>query len=215
MALPAETITTDIHCAMKRSKLVSTCCGVALDALLDRIVTAAEHLSVWSDGGYTTNPSIENFVDGNAGVVYKYDGDPLETEHGGPDGLLVPNLYFWKRAKWVRAARHRRQRARTLGDRWLSRSWRPVAAALPGRLTWRVGTVVELIAETPRTRSIVLEMSDWVGHRPGQHVNLRLTAAGGYQTQRRFSIASAPEDGFLVLDRRSTRRWRGVTVSGR
>lgn len=102
MALPAETITTDIHCAMKRSKLVSTCCGVALDALLDRIVTAAEHLSVWSDGGYTTNPSIENFVDGNAGVVYKYDGDPLETEHGGPDGLLVPNLYFWKRAKWVR-----------------------------------------------------------------------------------------------------------------
>ena len=42
-------------------------------------------------------------------------------------------------------------------------------------------------------------MSDWVGHRPGQHVNLRLTAAGGYQTQRRFSIASAPEDGFLVL----------------
>lgn len=71
-------------------------------------------------------------------------------------------------------------------------------AALPGRLTWRVGTVVELIAETPRTRSIVLELSDWAGHRPGQHVDLRLTAADGYQ-ERSYSIASAPEDGFLVL----------------
>jgi len=70
---------------------------------------------------------------------------------------------------------------------------------LPGRLTWQVGTVVELIAETPRCRSIVLELSDWAGHRPGQHVEVRLTAAEGYQAQRSYSIASAPEDGFLVL----------------
>ena len=71
--------------------------------------------------------------------------------------------------------------------------------ALPGRLTWQVGTVVELIAETRRTRSIVLELSDWAGHLPGQYVDLRLNAADGYQAQRSYSIASAPEDGFLVL----------------
>jgi Oxidoreductase FAD-binding domain len=71
--------------------------------------------------------------------------------------------------------------------------------ALPGRLTWQVGTAVEFVAETPRARSIRLDLPQWSGHRPGQHVDVRLTADDGYQAQRSYSIASAPEDDQLVL----------------
>jgi ferredoxin-NADP reductase len=71
--------------------------------------------------------------------------------------------------------------------------------AVLGRLTWQLGTVVELVDETPRARSIVLDVPDWRTHRAGQHVDVRLTAADGYQAQRSYSIASAPEDGYVVL----------------
>ena len=71
--------------------------------------------------------------------------------------------------------------------------------ALPGRLTWQLGRVVELVDETARTKSIVLDVPDWQGHRAGQHVDVRLTAEDGYQAERSYSIASAPEDPHLVL----------------
>ena len=66
-------------------------------------------------------------------------------------------------------------------------------------MNWRIGTVVELLAETDRTTSIVLRLPGWPGHRAGQHVDVRLTAEDGYQAQRSYSIASAPEDGDVVL----------------
>ena len=72
-------------------------------------------------------------------------------------------------------------------------------AALPGGLTWQLGTVVELVRETERVRSIVLELPEWPGHRAGQHVDVRLTAEDGYEAQRSYSIASAPEDAMVVL----------------
>jgi ferredoxin-NADP reductase len=72
-------------------------------------------------------------------------------------------------------------------------------AALPGRLTWQLANVVELVDETPDTKSIVLEPPDWAGHRAGQHVDIRLTAEDGYEAERSYSIASAPEDKTLVL----------------
>ncbi len=72
-------------------------------------------------------------------------------------------------------------------------------AAVLGRLTWRLGTVVELVDETPRAKSFVLDVPGWPGHRAGQHVDVRLTAEDGYQAQRSYSIASAPEDGYVVL----------------
>ena len=72
-------------------------------------------------------------------------------------------------------------------------------AALPGRLIWQLGRVVELIDETPRCRSIVLDLPGWAGHLAGQQVDVRLTAEDGYQAQRSYSIASAPEDAELVL----------------
>jgi ferredoxin-NADP reductase len=72
-------------------------------------------------------------------------------------------------------------------------------AALRRRLTWQLASVVELVDETPRVRSIVLDPPDWPGHLAGQHVDVRLTAEDGYQAQRSYSIASAPEDEHLVL----------------
>jgi ferredoxin-NADP reductase len=72
-------------------------------------------------------------------------------------------------------------------------------AALPGRLNWALADVVELRDETPRVRSIVLGCSSWPGHLAGQHVDVRLTAEDGYQAQRSYSIASAPEDEQLLL----------------
>jgi ferredoxin-NADP reductase len=71
--------------------------------------------------------------------------------------------------------------------------------ALRGRLTWQVGTVVELVEETARTTSILLDLPEWSGHRAGQHVDVRLTAEDGYQAQRSYSIASAPEDDHVAL----------------
>jgi ferredoxin-NADP reductase len=72
-------------------------------------------------------------------------------------------------------------------------------AAVLGRLTWQLGTVVGLLDETSRARSIVLDVPDWPGHRAGQHVDVRLTAEDGYQAQRSYSIGSAPDDAELLL----------------
>jgi len=72
-------------------------------------------------------------------------------------------------------------------------------AAVRRRLTWQLARVVELVDETPQTKSILLDPPDWTGHLAGQHVDVRLTAEDGYQAQRSYSIASAPEDEHLVL----------------
>ncbi len=72
-------------------------------------------------------------------------------------------------------------------------------AALPGRLSWQLGRVLELVGETARVKSIMIELPDWQGHRAGQHVDVRLTAEDGYQAQRSYSIASGPEDDGLLL----------------
>ena len=104
-SLPAEDITVDIHCVTKWSKLGTRWTGVSVDVLLDGIETAAEFVLAFSDGGYTTNLPLADVLDGKAWVAYAFDGDELEAEHGGPARLLVPHLYFWKSAKWVRGLR--------------------------------------------------------------------------------------------------------------
>jgi ferredoxin-NADP reductase len=72
-------------------------------------------------------------------------------------------------------------------------------AALPGRLSWQLGRVVSTTQETVRAKSLVLEVPRWPGHRAGQHVDIRLTAEDGYQAQRGYSIASAPDDEGVTL----------------
>jgi DMSO/TMAO reductase YedYZ molybdopterin-dependent catalytic subunit len=101
-ALPSEEITVDIHCVTKWSKLDTVWEGVRVETLLEGVETAAEYAIAFCDGGYTTNVPIADLVDGKAWVAFSYDGGPLDPEHGGPARLLVPHLYFWKSAKWVR-----------------------------------------------------------------------------------------------------------------
>jgi ferredoxin-NADP reductase len=72
-------------------------------------------------------------------------------------------------------------------------------AAVLGRLTWQLGEVAELIRETPRVSSLVVDVPDWPGHLAGQHVDVRLTAEDRYQTQRSYSIASPPEEPRVML----------------
>ena len=102
LALPAETPTVDIHCVTKWSKLDTMWKGVSVDTLLESVRPEAEYVSAWCDGGYTTNLPLEDVTGGKAWVVYEFGGEPLEPEHGGPARLLVPHLYFWKSAKWLR-----------------------------------------------------------------------------------------------------------------
>jgi DMSO/TMAO reductase YedYZ molybdopterin-dependent catalytic subunit len=102
LALPSETVTVDIHCVTKWSKLDTTWKGVSVDTLFDRVVTEAEYVTAFADGGYTTNLPLEDLLEGKAWIAYEYGGEALESEHGGPARLLVPHLYFWKSAKWVR-----------------------------------------------------------------------------------------------------------------
>lgn len=103
--LPSETITRDIHCVTRWSKFDTVWEGVSVDTLLDGVDTAAEYVVAFCDGGYTTNLPLEDVTGGKAWVVYSYDDGPLPVEHGGPTRLLVPHLYLWKSAKWVRGLR--------------------------------------------------------------------------------------------------------------
>ena len=104
-ALAAETVTVDIHCVTKWTKLDTTWKGVSVDTLLDGVQTRGRFVTAFSDGGYTTNLPLEDLRGGRAWVAYEYAGEPLHPEHGGPARLLVPHLYFWKSAKWVRGLR--------------------------------------------------------------------------------------------------------------
>jgi DMSO/TMAO reductase YedYZ molybdopterin-dependent catalytic subunit len=102
LALPIEDIHTDIHCVTRWSKLVTRWRGVALDTLFSDVETSYDYTMIHSYGGYTTNVPLADLLDGQAWIAFEFDGEPLDPEHGGPARLLVPHLYFWKSAKWVR-----------------------------------------------------------------------------------------------------------------
>jgi DMSO/TMAO reductase YedYZ molybdopterin-dependent catalytic subunit len=101
-SLPTETFTVDIHCVTKWSKLDTAWTGVSVDTILGDVQTAADYAVAFSEGGYTTNLPVEDLTGGKAWIAFEYDGQPLDPEHGGPARLLVPHLYLWKSAKWVR-----------------------------------------------------------------------------------------------------------------
>jgi DMSO/TMAO reductase YedYZ molybdopterin-dependent catalytic subunit len=104
-ALPQTERGTDIHCVTKWTKLDTRWRGVTFDDLLRAAGMSAPahpYLMAHCDGGYTTNLPVTDLVGGKAMVATHFDGAPLEAAHGGPARLLVPHLYFWKSAKWVR-----------------------------------------------------------------------------------------------------------------
>ena len=101
--LPRRRLTVDIHCVTTWSKLATKWEGVSLDTLFESIDTAADFALIGSYGGYTTNLPLRDLLGGKAWIVYEYEGAQLSAVHGGPARLLVPHLYFWKSAKWVRS----------------------------------------------------------------------------------------------------------------
>jgi DMSO/TMAO reductase YedYZ molybdopterin-dependent catalytic subunit len=102
LALGVEDVTVDIHCVTHWTKLDMDWRGVPLDKVFENIETSADFVMVHSYGGYTTNLALDDLLDGKAWVATEAEGEPLDPEHGGPARLLVPALYFWKSAKWVR-----------------------------------------------------------------------------------------------------------------
>ncbi len=102
--LPSRNFTVDIHCVTKWSKLDTQWEGVSVDILLELVEVDpnAHFVTAFCDGGYTTNMPLNEIMGGKAFIGYLYNNAPLAPEHGGPARLVVPALYFWKSAKWVR-----------------------------------------------------------------------------------------------------------------
>ena len=107
LALPAEDFVKDISCVTTWTKLDMRWRGVSLDALFEQVELdpRARALVAESYGGYTTNLLLTDALNGQAFIAYEYDGKPLAPDHGGPARLVVPHLYFWKSAKWIRGLR--------------------------------------------------------------------------------------------------------------
>ncbi len=107
-ALPRTRVTVDIHCVTKWSKLGTQWEGVTVDDLLKAAgldAPPAPFAMAHCDGAYTTNLPMADLLGGKAMLATHYGGQPLTPQHGGPARLLVPHLYFWKSAKWVRRLR--------------------------------------------------------------------------------------------------------------
>jgi DMSO/TMAO reductase YedYZ molybdopterin-dependent catalytic subunit len=102
--LPRTTWRGDIHCVTKWSKFDTSWEGVTLDDLFDAadITPPTDFLLAESYDGYDTNVPLADVIDGRGLIATRYAGAPLPAEHGGPARLLVPHLYFWKSAKWVK-----------------------------------------------------------------------------------------------------------------
>lgn len=100
--LPTETFTVDLHCVTRWSKLGTSWEGVSLDTMLADVKTDASHAMARSYGDYTTNLPLSDLMNKQAWIAFRFDNKDLAPEHGGPARLLVPHLYLWKSAKWVR-----------------------------------------------------------------------------------------------------------------
>jgi len=106
-ALPHQSFTNDIHCVTKWSKLNTHWEGVSIDTLLEHITVKPEarFVMAYSYGDYTTNMPLDDLRNGKAFIGFRFEGLPLAPEHGGPARLVVPHLYFWKSAKWIKGLR--------------------------------------------------------------------------------------------------------------
>ena len=104
MALPQTTLRSDIHCVTHWSKFDNDWTGVKFTDILAKLKVKpeAKHVMLHSHGGYTTNVSLQELMDDDVLFAHSHNGKPLEKEHGWPLRMIVPKLYFWKSAKWVR-----------------------------------------------------------------------------------------------------------------
>ena len=104
MSLPQQTLRSDIHCVTHWSKFDNDWTGVRFSELMKHVKpkSTATHVMVHSHGGYTTNVSLAELMNDDVLFAHQHNGAPLTKEHGWPMRLVVPKLYFWKSAKWVR-----------------------------------------------------------------------------------------------------------------
>jgi DMSO/TMAO reductase YedYZ molybdopterin-dependent catalytic subunit len=105
LELPRVEVNSDIHCVTRWSRLDNRWEGVAFSEILRRVRIRPDVVAVMahSEGGYTTNILLSDLSDERALLALKHDGQDMPAEHGGPCRLVVPKLYFWKSAKWIRA----------------------------------------------------------------------------------------------------------------
>lgn len=103
-ALPTTTQISDMHCVTRWSKFDSHFEGIPVAEVMKHVALLPDtsHVLVHADPGYTTNLPLEDFLDDDVMFALKYEGQPLTPDHGYPVRLLVPKLYLWKSAKWVR-----------------------------------------------------------------------------------------------------------------
>lgn len=104
MAMPKVEITNDIHCVTRWSKYDNVWEGIHIKEVMKHIKLKpeAKYVMVFADPDYTTNIPLDRLVDEDVLLAYKHNGQPLTPEHGGPLRLVLPKLYFWKSAKWIR-----------------------------------------------------------------------------------------------------------------
>ncbi len=105
MALPQVKVFSDFHCVTRWSRLGNLWEGVATRAIAERVNIKPEAAFVLAhayDNGWTTNMPLENFLAEDALLTHTHDGQPISSEHGGPVRLMIPQLYVWKSAKWLR-----------------------------------------------------------------------------------------------------------------
>ncbi|MEJ2151114.1 MAG: sulfite oxidase-like oxidoreductase [Chloroflexota bacterium] len=104
-ALPTKTVTCDIHCVTRWSKFDTAWEGVPFREIVDRVGVKPEasYVIMHAEYGYTANLPLEVMLDDDVLLAYKFDGKPLEADHGFPLRSLIPKKYFWKSTKWLRA----------------------------------------------------------------------------------------------------------------
>jgi DMSO/TMAO reductase YedYZ molybdopterin-dependent catalytic subunit len=134
LALPATEQVSDIHCVTDWTKLDTHWKGIRMADLLkgQTITPEALHVVVHAYGGWTTNLPLEEFLRDDVLAAYEYEGRPISAEHGGPVRLVVPRLYFWKSAKWMRGIEFTADQRlgfwevrgyHALGDPWLEQRY--------------------------------------------------------------------------------------------
>jgi len=104
MALPQQDSVSDMHCVTQWSRYDNQWRGVAARTLLAMVepLPSARHVILHSYDGYTTNVRLDQFDQPEVFLVHQWDGRPIDRRHGGPVRLLIPHLYLWKSAKWLR-----------------------------------------------------------------------------------------------------------------
>ena len=219
----------DISCVTKWTHLDMRWHGVSVDTLLEAVELerSAAFVIAYCDGGYTTNLPMADVVNDQAFVAYGYDGAPLTPEHGGPARLVVPHLYFWKSAKWIRGLRIVE---RDQPGFWESFGYHnrgdPGSKSAIGRLSgaatcrwqlaWQIATVTAIHDETPRVKTITLSVPGWTGT-PRRSAR-RYPADGGGRLPGRAQLLDRvrpDRSGADRPDRRACHGRRGLAVPAR